>query len=197
MIWKPRDIFSLFSQMRNAGLTMRHRFAIYLLSLSTGFLALLLIVLNLFGVLNLVDSRLEHAIDIELENSAFALERDMDQIAAYALSLSDQLSDETERFLSRQNIVFDDLKDNVDLLEELQLENFSIIYTYLRLANCSGAFYFMDTTVNSSLPTQYHNGVYLRLANFHSESITNQQFSMIFGSTSTAIKTDTDLYTTW
>jgi len=197
MIWKPKEIFRLISQIQAAGLSMRRRFSLYLLTLATGFLMLLLLLLNLFGVLDLTSSRLEQTIEAELKSSVFAFESDMDKMAAYAISLSEQLSDETGRFLSRQDMDFDDLTNDIDLLNELQLENYSILYTYLQLADCSGAFYFLDTTVNDSLPDRYYNGIYLKLTNLYSPNTARKQSCVLYGAAAVSVAAGSDLYNAW
>lgn len=176
---------------------MRRRFAIYLISHVVGFLILLFLLLNLLGVVNLVSVQLERVMDTELENSVFQIERDLDELAAYALAMSEQITAETERFLYRKDIDFRELNNNVEMLSELQLENYNIVYNYMHLAECSGAFYFLDTTVNDSLPEEYYNGLYLKLTNLYSESVASRETAMYYGAASVAMETGSDMYTTW
>ena len=66
--------------------------------------------------------------------------------------------------LQERRLSFDDLRNNPDLLNEIQQEAYNQIYTHMQLTTSSGAFYFLDTTVNDALPETYYNGLYLKYA---------------------------------
>jgi len=67
----------------------------------------------------------------------------------------------------------------------------------MQLAPCSGAFYILDTTVNSRSEVPLHNGIYLKYINLYSESTVNNEITLYRGSFSTAKKGDVTFHSGW
>ncbi len=68
-----------------------------------------------------------------------------------------------------------------DALESLQSRLFEGCPTNMLLAPCSGAFYFLNTTVNDSLPDKSYSGLYLKYANIYAENTIHNEVCLFRG----------------
>lgn len=196
-ILKPQQLKAAFLRIRSESVSMRRRFAVYVSSQLCALIAFAMLLLNLFGVLNPADSKLEQAIDHQLESSIVKLENDIDTLAAYAVIFSEQMSVLLERNLSDAGLTFDDLRNNPDALTDLQSSAYLTVYNNMRIAPCSGAFYFFNTTVNDGLEQKYYNGIYLKVANLFSENTVHNKACMYRGAVTVARENDINLHSTW
>lgn len=87
-ILKYLDIRSLVKQFKTEGLSMRRRFAFYVFSVICLFLAAIIILLNLFGILNPTDRQIMNDLNARLSACSDRIERNCDEIAACAISFS-------------------------------------------------------------------------------------------------------------
>lgn len=143
---------------------MRRRFSLFLIVCLTAIIAILLLLLSLFGVLNPADSKLEHSLTQQLDYSFDRITRNMDQLAAYAVDFSKEMTVQ----INAMNIPFDSLRNNPEALTELQYKTYTTVLSNMKLADCSGAFFMLNTTVNDSLNDTYYSGIYLKYANIGS-----------------------------
>ncbi len=194
---KIAQIKTALSNIRSSGLSMKRRLAVYTVVLLCLFLAFIGITLNLLGILNFTPDRIQDAFTHELEETNLRFENDMDLNAARAISFAEQLSAVTEHYLDRRNLNFEDLKNNISLIDELQLELYNIVGANMRYSNCSGAFFMLDTTVNSSMTEKYHSGIYLKFSYLRSQSMINHQISMLYGSSAISKEYGVDYYSSW
>ena len=81
---------------------------------------------------------------------------------------------------------FDHLKNNAEALSALQGALYDTVYLNMQLAPSSGAFYILDTTVNSRSEEPLYNGIYLKYINLYSESTVNNDIALYRGSFATA-----------
>lgn len=65
------------------------------------------------------------------------------------------------------------------------------------LAPCSGAFYFLNTTVNDSLPDKSYSGLYLKYANIYAENTIHNEVCLFRGFSTIAREKDINLHSTW
>ena len=150
---------SLLKQLRTETICLRRRFISYIISAVAMVLSLVLLLLSIFGVLNPTKSQILDELDTQLSAYADHIVKDYDKIAAYAISFSEQMGSEIHDYLAQENLTFKDLKDNPEALTELQVRRYSTVYLHMQLAPSSGAFYILDTTVNSSSETPFFNGI--------------------------------------
>ena len=101
---------------------MRRRFVLYIISAIALVLSLILLLLNLFGVMNPTNARIMEVLDTQLLSYTDSIEDYYDKVAAHALSFSDQIEEALESFLVENNLAFEDLKNNTEALSTLQLE---------------------------------------------------------------------------
>lgn len=184
-------------KIRTGGLSLRWRFVLYAVSVIVIAVMLLMILLSLFDVLNPAVERIDDHLDIQLDNHATQIERDFDILIAFASSFSEQMGEVVDDFLLENSMSFEDLKNNVDALTALQFKAYGTVYTNIRIAPCSGAFYILDTTVNDTLDTSLYNGIYLKFANLYAESTVNTKIALFRGSSEVARNNDISLCSNW
>ena len=117
---KYLDIKSLVGQFRTEGLSMRRRFAFYVFSVICLFLAVIIILLNLFGILNLTDRQIMSDFTARLSSCSERIESDCDELAACAISFSGQLEKLIQDYLTEENITFAELKNNSEALDSTE-----------------------------------------------------------------------------
>ncbi len=196
-ILKYLDIRSLIKQFQSEGLSMRRRFAFYIFSVICLFLAVIVILLNLFGILNPTDRQIMNDLNARLSACSDRIERDCDELAACAISFSGQLEKTIQDYLTENNIGFTELKNNSDALDALQNRLYSSVYLNMQVAPASGAFYILDTTANSDSQTQLFSGIYLKYINLCSENTVNNDFSIYRGSFSTGKSRAINFHSGW
>ena len=182
---KLKHLQNLLREIRAEGVSMRRRFTVYLISVVAMVLSLILLLLNLAGVMNPASRQIKSELDAQMLSYAAHMEQDCSEIAAHAVSFADQLEVEIQKYLSDRNLKFSALQDNADALANLQNSLYETVYLNMQLAPCSGAFYMLDTTVNSQLEDSLYNGIYLKYINLYSESTVNNEFSLYRGAVST------------
>ncbi|MDL2313908.1 LuxR C-terminal-related transcriptional regulator [Desulfovibrio sp. OttesenSCG-928-C14] len=85
------------------------------------------------------------------------------------------MAKEIEKTLAEKKAIFDDVSDSQALIAELENNTYSLLFDALRIANCSGSFIILDTTVNTKLPNSHNSraGTYLKLANVNTPKPVN------------------------
>ena len=136
-------------------------------------------------------------LDAQLSAYAVNIRRDYDKAAAHAISFSDQLETGLQDYLTEQNLTFEQLKNNAAALSALQKKLYDTVYLNMQLAPSSGAFYILDTTVNSRSEVPLFNGIYLKYINLCSESTVNNEITLYRGSFSTAKEHDVTFHSGW
>ena len=172
------NIKGLIRQYRFEGLSMRRRLAFYLISALIMFMSLILLLLNFFGILNPANRQIMDVLDGKLSGYAKNVERDYDRIAAYAISFSEQIEAVLQNYLSENGLAFEELENNAEAVTGLQSALYGTVYLNMQLAPSSGAFYILNTTVNSQTATPYYSGIYLKYINLNSDSTVNNDFSL-------------------
>ena len=191
------DILSLIRQFRSEGLSMRRRFACYVFSVICLFLAVIVILLNLFGILNPTNRQIMNDLNTRLSACSEQIERNSDELAACAISFSGQLETSIQNYLTDNNISFEDLKNNPEDLDALQNRLYDSVYLNMQVAPASGAFYILDTTVNSNSESALYSGIYLKYINLCSENTVNNDFSIYRGSFSTGKSKEINFHSGW
>jgi len=176
---------------------MRRRLFLYIISVVAFILALILLLLNLFGILNPTKAQIIDRMDSRLSVFSSGVVHDTDKIAAYAISFAAQLEDEIQNFLTEQNLTFDELRDNTEAITALQGQLYDTVYLHMQLTPSSGVFYLLDTTVNSASEVPLFNGIYLKYVNLVSESTVNNEFSIYRGSYATGKQHSITFHSGW
>ncbi len=188
---------SVIRHIKAEGISIRRRFVAYIISAIVLVLLLILLLLNLFGVMNLSGAQIMDVLDTQLISYADNIKRDYDKAAAHAISFSDQLETELQSFLTEQNLDLEELTNNAEYLSDLQNKLYDVVYLNMQLAPTSGAFYILDTTVNSHSEEPLFNGIYLKYINLYSENTVNNEITLYRGSFSTAKEGHVTFHSGW
>lgn len=178
---------------RKQSISIRRRFVLCLIVFLISIVAVLLVLLSLFDVTNSADDELEHIFNQQLDYSLNQMYRDMDLLAAGAVEFSHQMSAQIESL----GTPFEELKNNVTALAELQQNSYGTVLNNMRMASCSGAFFILNTTVNDSLADTYYSGIYLRYANVGSYMTLRNSVCMFRGAAQVARQNGINLFSTW
>ena len=187
----------LFQHFRAESLSLRKRFLQYIVSAVATILALTMVLLNLFGFINSANVQIMRDLDAWLTNSADSIEQDCDDLAACAISFSHQLESQIQNFLVEQQLQVDDLQDNTQARTDLQQKLYDTVYLNMQVAPASGAFYILNTTVNSASETPLFNGIYLKYVNLSSENTVNNDFALYRGSYATGNENNLTFHSGW
>ncbi len=192
-----KTVQSILRQIKAGGISMRRRFVLYIGSAIILVLSLIMLLLNLFGVINRSNAQIIEVLDTQLLSYADAIEREYDKAAAHAISFSEQIEEDIQNYLTENNLTFETLRDNADALASLQIELYDTVYLNMQLAPASGAFYILDTTVNSHSEIPLYNGIYLKYINLYSASTVNNEITLYRGSFSTAKEGNLTFHSGW
>lgn len=191
------ELKHLFHHVYAAGISMRKRFALYIVSSISAFLALILLLLSLFGILTPTDKQILEGLDARLLAYTDNIESDFDQLAACAIPFANQLEVLIQKYLAENNLTFDTLRNNTEALTALQRELYDTVYLNMQISSSSGAFYILDTTVNSRSPSPLYSGIYLKYVNLYSENTVNNAFSLYRGSFAVGKENDVPFHSGW
>ena len=185
-----------YTKLKTQGVSMRRRLSLFLIAMIAAVLALLFLLLSIFGVLNPADSSIDRALTQQLDHSIEGIDRSTHDLAAHSVEFSDTMTELVQKF-ERNGIPFDKLKNNKDALASLQADAYHIIHNNLQLADCSGAFYLLNTTVNNSLESNYYNGIYLKYTNLNAETTVRNEICMFRGNSQIARDNNINLHSSW
>ena len=151
-----------------ASVNLGWRLQLHLISLVVLLLSFALVLSVVFDLFSPRKTAIE-ALELQMERSAKGLASHFSNTAAQGMYFSGQVTKEIEKILSRKNLTFDAVADNPELITLLERELYTHVYNSLRIADCSGAFIILNTTVNTALPNAQtsRSGVYLKLANIN------------------------------
>ena len=185
-----------YTKLKTQGVSMRRRFSLFLIAMIAAVLAVLVLLLSFFGVLNPADSSVDRVLTQQLDHTVEDLEKSAHDLAAHSVEFSKQITSLVQK-LERNGHSFDSLKNNKEVLAGLQADAYHIIYNNLQLADCSGAFYFLNTTVNDGLDNDYYNGIYLKYTNLNAETTIRNDICMFRGNAEIAKDNDINLHSAW
>ena len=197
MILHLKEIKSALESAQTQGISMRRRLMLYLFAFMFFFALLITMLLFLFGAIDPIGSEMERALKNQLENSANFIEEQSNNQAAYAVAFSQQLTAAVRDELTDSGITFDQLHNNPDALTSMQDRIFEIVYNNMQLVPCSGAFFFLNTTVNDTLPDESYQGLYLKFANLYAENTIHNDICLYRGFSSIARENNINLHSTW
>lgn len=191
------SINAIVTQFKTESISMRRRLYFFIISAIAIILSLILLLFNLFGIMNPANRLILEQLDTQLLTYTDNIKDDYNKIAAHAISFSEQLETSIQYYLTENSLSFDDLTNNPDALTDLQNHLYDVVYLNMQLTPSSGAFYILDTTVNSRSETPYYNGIYLKYVNIYSENTVNNDISLYRGSYTTGKEHDLTFHSGW
>lgn len=140
------------------------RLLLYWFTMVLLLMAAILSTLMATGVLSHPAHQLSGTLDIQQRNTYAALDSQMDALTAQSMAMSEKLGKELDVFLAAKGIAFDELNNNPDTIAELEKRLYTPLSNTLGAASCSGIFFGLNVTANTSLPNaeDFRAGLYLR-----------------------------------
>lgn len=153
---------------------LRRRFQLHLflfIAIIFSIIVTLIIVFDIFSPRQVAHTSLSQ----QMERYEHRLRTYFSNTAAQGIHFSQQVAKEIEKTLLQKNAYFKDVADNQELIAALENNTYDMLRDALHIADCSGSFIVLDTTVNSKLPNaQYsRSGTYLKHANINSSKPVN------------------------
>ena len=143
---------------------------LYWLCMALAMLAAALLLLSVTGVLSRTARQFGETAALQQNNNAALFTAQMDALSAQGIELSETVSGELERFLASRSLSFDALNDDPALIAELETALIPSMETTMAGSTCSGVYFCLDATANTSLPQSKTSrmGVYLRYSGLRS-----------------------------
>ena len=160
-----RPIREAIQKKRAAGSSMGLRLLLYWFTMVLLLMAAILSTLMATGVLSHPAHQLSGTLDIQQRNTYAALDSQMDALTAQSMAMSEKLGKELDAFLAAKGIAFDELNNDPDTIAELEKRLYTPLSNTLGAASCSGIFFGLNVTANTSLPNaeDFRAGLYLSL----------------------------------
>ena len=152
------------------GRSIGSRLALCWLCMVLAVLSAALLLLSATGVLSHTASQFGETAALQQKNTAAIFTAQMDVLTAQGIELSNTVSGEVESFLAGRGLSFDALNDNPELIAELEDMLIPALKSAMEGSTCSGAYFCLDATANTSLSTSETSraGVYLRYSGLRS-----------------------------
>lgn len=136
------------------------------------FIAVIFIVISLFiFYFNIFTphKQITELIQLKIERHNTRIENYFKNTAAQGIQFSRQVAGEIEKTLCEKSALFEDVADNHELIAALETNTYTLLYDVLRIADCSGSFIILDTTVNTKLSNRKNSraGTCLILSNIN------------------------------
>ena len=138
--------------------SMGARLLLYWFTMALLLVAVILSILMATGVLSHPARQLAGTLDIQQRNNYATLDSQMDALTAQGMVMSGKLGRELDAFLASKGISFDELNDDPDTIAELEQRLYAPLSSSLAAATCSGIFFGLNVTANTSLPNAERSG---------------------------------------
>lgn len=162
-------------------------------------MAAILSTLMATGVLSHPAHQLSGTLDIQQRNTYAALDSQMDALTAQSMAMSEKLGKELDAFLAAKGIAFDELNNNPDTIAGLEKRLYTPLSNTLGAASCSGIFFGLNVTANTSLPNaeDFRAGLYLRYSGLQPTVASEQDVICFRGAAETARSLQLQMHNRW
>lgn len=142
---------NFISDIKRKKTPMRRKLFFYMLALVIIVLAFLSV--GLFFIDNFSSTKETTSKDLSFQLDVFErqVNKYYDDLTMMGTSLSNDVGEITERYLTQNGVEFSDVNDNLELVTGLQRAIFDKLREELLKTDCSGAFVVYDATVNTSV----------------------------------------------
>ena len=184
---------------RQVSISMRLRLFFFLLVLVFTMIAGIIVILLVTGTFSAGISASRQLLRDELTHSSKDISAQYGELSVQAIEFSKELTQKIDDNLKQQDILFSGLSDHPEKIEELVTDLFENTYYSLQKSNCSGAFFILDTTVNTSLPNSEYSkaGLYIKNMEPNIISATSPTFTILRGFSDIGRSNSIDLHTQW
>ena len=179
--------------------SMGVRLLLYWFIMALLLVAAILSILMAMGVLSHPARQLASALDIQQRNTYAALDAQMDELTGHGVAMSEKLGRELDAFLAAKGIPFDALNDDPKTIAELEKRLYTPLSSTLSAAACSGTFFCLRATANTSLPNadDLRAGMYLRYSGLQPTVASEQDIICFRGATEAARGLQLQMHNRW
>ncbi len=191
-------LLSQLNKDSGAPITLRRRLFLYFLILTLVGIATIFLLISITGVFSQAEQQTGKLSELELSLLSERITEHYDTVAARGISLSKDLSKIVGDYLHANRLTIVDLNNDGERLRQLQLLCYQPLHYSLQNTRCSGIFYMLDATVNtSSSDGNSYNGMCLKLENLNTTQSLNSKAVLFRGSNSIARDNDFKLHSRW
>lgn len=179
--------------------SMGARLLLYWFTMALLLVAAILSILMATGVLSHPARQLAGTLDIQQRNNYATLDSQMDALTAQGMVMSGKLGRELDAFLASKGISFDELNDDPDTIAELERRLYAPLSSSLAAATCSGIFFGLNVTANTSLPNaeMFRAGMYLRYSGLQPTVASEQDVICFRGAAEAARSLQLQMHNRW
>lgn len=139
------------TDLKNKKIPMRRKLFIYMLVLAVIILAFLASGFVMLGNYSTTKERFAKELSFQSDVFERQIDKYYDNLTMMGSSLSNDIGEITEWYLTQNGIAFNDVNDSFEHVEGLQKAIFGKLHEELLKTDCSGAFVIYNATVNSSV----------------------------------------------
>ena len=179
--------------------SMGMRLLLYWFTMALLLVAVILSTLMATGVLSHPARQLSGALDIQQRNTYAALDSQIDTLTAQGMAMSEKLGKELDAFLAAKGIAFDDLNNDPDAIAEMERRMYTPLSSTLSAASCSGSFFGLNVTANTSLANarDLRAGLYLRYSGLQPTVASEQDVICFRGAAEAARVLQLQMHNRW
>ena len=179
--------------------SMGMRLLLYWFAMALLLVATILSILMATGVLSHASRQLAGVLDIQQRNTYAALDAQMNTLTAQGMAMSEKLGKELDAFLAVKGISFNELNDDPAAIAELEKRLYPPLSSTLSAASCSGTFFCLHATANTSLPNadDLRAGMYLRYSGLQPTVASEQDIICFRGATEAARGLQLQMHNRW
>lgn len=184
---------------REQGVSIKRRLALYWFCMVLAVMAAALLILSATGVLSNTARQFHETLETQQYNTVAGLNAEMEQLMVRGIALSERLGAELSEFLADRAISFEQLNDSPQLIAAAEEALYSTLNGTLNASNCSGAYFCLDATANTSLPTaaQSRAALYIRYSGLQTAGTASRQTVMFRGAAEASRSTGLQLHNRW
>ena len=178
-----KQLFKYLTSHDKQSISMRYRLLLYMMLLLITAVAILCTGLVFSGVISMDDERIVEAMNMRLNIEEQQIKGEVDALSVQGISLAQNLGRETEHILSDNNTGFEDLNNNIELLDELQNSYYGYMNTAIQVSDASGVYAIINATANTKIDNagKSRSGVYLRVSNIDLKEKANKELNLYRG----------------
>lgn len=192
-------IMSKLNKTEAIGISLRLRLFLFLLVLVLTMLAGIIVILLVTGTFFAGLTESKQLIRNELLETSQDISEEYGKLSVQSVEFSKELTLKIEEYLKEEGTSFYDLADHPDRIEQLILALYERTYYSLQKSNSSGAFFILDTTVNTSLDNSDYSkaGLYIKNMEPNIISASTPNLTLLRGFSSIGRVNSVNLHTQW
>ncbi len=152
-----------------------------------------------FDMADVTQKRISKSLDDYLATYEKSVSQQFSNLAAYSLQMRNSVDKIFHETLKNNNLSFKDLENNREALALVFKSANETVKTSLYISKASGAYFVLDTTVNTSLPGSQtsRSGIYFKIMNISSPNDANPTVYLFRGIPQLAVENGFELHSSW